>query len=381
MINSGRPFCSFLMNRLFSFKDFYFLIFILSAGLCAYAKTEATAQGRKPPAIHVQTVTLEPEILARTISAVGSLASPQTTEVTADRGGKIIFLDIPEGKEVEQGHVLAQIDADEASAAVAIARAQHELARVTLGRLKKMPKKARAEQSLDNAGASVETTRGSLDEALTIFRKMTIQAPFSGRLSLRKVSIGTYMDPGDTIVRITQIRPLHLIFTLPQHHVSEIAEGQQIDGVAGHCGARFAATVTAIDPYLDPETRSVTVQAIVPNEDRSLLPGMAAALHLSTGGFSDTLAVPSEAIIRRGTERIVYTVHENIVKRRSVTLGHLALRKVEILAGLTPGDVVVVSGHQKLRPGVPVQTSQYQPVQNDNLSLGTNKTLLATCDF
>ena len=124
MISPSRPFPSLLMNPQFSFRDFYSLIFVLSLGLCACAKTEAAAQGRRPPVIHVQTVTLEPEILARTISAVGSLASPQTTEVTADRGGKIIFLDIPEGKEVERGHVLAQIDADEARAAVAIARAR-----------------------------------------------------------------------------------------------------------------------------------------------------------------------------------------------------------------------------------------------------------------
>ncbi len=332
--------------------------------------------------------------MPRTISAVGSLESPHTTQVTADRGGKVVFLDIPEGQEVQQGHVLARIDADEAQAAVDVARARYQNAQATLERLKKLPAKARSQQALDDAQAAVRAIKGELDQAKTILRKMTMHAPFTGRLGLRQVSLGAYLEPGDAVVRITQMRPLHLVFSLPQHHVSELENGQTIQGVAGNCANRFTATVSVIDPFLDPETRSVTVQAVVPNKDGSLLPGMAIALRLEVADIPDALSVPLEAIIRQGTRRLVYTVQDgqggpntpdgqarNVVASQQVRLGQFALQHVEILSGLKSGDTVVVAGHQKLRPGARVQPMPYEPVANPNLKLGVSSALLATCDF
>ena len=385
-------------HKTFSFRQqpFSFLLtslipFFLPLFLNACTKTEGAPRDQAPPPIPVQTITLEATSMPRTISAVGGLESPHTTQVTADRGGKVVFLDIPEGQEVQKGHVLARIDPDEAQAAVDVARARYQNAQATLERLKKLPAKARSQQALDDAQAAVRAIKGELDQATTILRKMTMSAPFTGRLGLRQVSLGAYLEPGDAVVRITQMRPLHLVFSLPQHHVSELENGQTIQGVAGNCASRFTATVSVIDPFLDSETRSVTVQAIVPNEDGSLLPGMATALRLEVADIPDALSVPLEAIIRQGTRRLVYTVQNgsagqnrqggNVVAMQHVRLGQFALQHVEILSGLKPGDIVVVAGHQKLRPGAMVQPTPYEPVANPNLELGASSALLATCDF
>ena len=358
----------------------FLIVGCLLFGACQ--KTAEPSRSPTPPPIPVQTLTLEARHLPRTISAVGGLESPQTTQVTADRSGKIVFLDIPEGQEVRQGHVLARIDAAEAQAAVDVAQAQYQNAQATLERLTRLSPRARSQQALDNAQAAVRTTKGELDEATTILRKMTIRAPFTGRLGLRQVSLGTYLEPGDAVVRITQVHPLHLVFSLPQHYVPDLATGQRIRGVAGQCTSRFTATVSVIDPFLNPDTRSVTVQAVVPNEERALLPGMAAALRLEVASLSDAISIPLEAIIRQGTKRLVYTLQDdNLVASRHVRLGQFALQQVEILSGLKPGDTVIVAGHQKLRPGVRVQPSPYEPVENTNLALGASSALLTTCDF
>ena len=160
------------------------------------------------------------------------------------------------------------------------------------------------------------------------------------------------------MVRITQVHPLHLVFSLPQHSVPDLKTGQRIRGVAGQCTSRFTATVSVIDPFLNPNTRSVTVQAVVPNEERTLLPGMAAALRLEVASLSDAISIPLEAIIRQGTKRLVYTLQEeNRVASRQVRLGQFALQQVEVLSGLKPGDTLIVAGHQKLRPGARVRPS------------------------
>ncbi len=345
-------------------------------------KTEGAPRDQAPAPIPVQTITLEATRMPRTIAAVGSLESPHTTQVTADRGGKVVFLDIPEGQEVETGHVLARIDPDEAQAAVDVVRARYQNAQETLARLKQLSTKARSQQALDDAHASVRATKGELDEARTVLRKMTIQAPFTGRLGLRRVSLGAYLEPGDAVVRITQTQPLHLVFSLPQQHVSKIQNGQVVRGVAGNCDSTFTAIVSVIDPFLDRETRSVTIQAIVPNEDGNLLPGMAAALRLEIADVADALLVPAESIIRQGSKRLVYTVQEhNIVGSRPVVLGQFSLQRVEVLSGLHSGDTIVVSGHQKLRPGAVVQPHAYEPIDNPNLELGASKVLLTACHF
>ncbi len=358
----------------------FLVVGCLLFGACQ--KSAEPAASQTPPPIPVQTLTLKAQHLPRTISAVGGLESPQTTQVTADRSGKIVFLDIPEGQEVQQGHVLARIDAAEAQAALDVARAQHQNARATRERLTTLPPRARSQQALDNAQAAVRTTRGALDEAQTILRKMTIRAPFTGRLGLRQVSLGTYLEPGDAVVRITQVHPLHLVFSLPQHYVPDLKTGQLIRGVAGQCTSRFTATVSVIDPFLNPATRSVTVQAVVPNEERALLPGMAAALRLEVATVSDALSIPLEAIIRQGTKRLVYTLQDDKrVTSQHVRLGQFALQQVEILSGLKSGDTIIVAGHQKLRPGDRVQPTPYEPVENTNLALGASSALLTTCDF
>ncbi len=359
-------------------------LFLIVGGLLfgACQKTAEPSRSPTPPPIPVQTLTLTAQHLPRTISAVGGLESPQTTQVTADRSGKIVFLDIPEGQEVQQGHVLARIDAAEAQAAVDVAQAQYQNAQATLERLATLQPRARSQQALDNAQAAVRTTKGELDEAQTVLRKMTIRAPFTGRLGLRQVSLGTYLEPGDAVVRITQTHPLHLVFSLPQHYVSDLKNGQPIRGVAGQCAGRFTATVSVIDPFLNPATRSVTVQAIVPNEAGSLLPGMAAALRLEVAAVSDAISIPLEAIIRQGTKQLVYTLQDdNRVASQYVQLGQFARQQVEILSGLKPGDTVIVAGHQKLRPGARVQPAPYEPVENTNLELGASSALLTTCNF
>ncbi len=358
----------------------FLVVGCLLFGACQ--KTVEPAPSPARPPVPVQTLTLKAQHLPRMISAVGGLESPQTTQVTADRSGKIVFLDIPEGQEVRQGHVLARIDAAEAQAAVDVAQAHYQNAQLTLERLTKLPPRARSQQALDNAQAVVRTTRGELDEAQTIRRKMTIHAPFTGRLGLRQVSLGTYLEPGEAVVRLTQVHPLHLVFSLPQHYVPALKTSQRIRGVAGQCTSRFTATVSVIDPFLNPDTRSVTVQALVPNEDRTLLPGMAAALRLEVASRSDAISIPLEAIIRQGTKRLVYTLRdEHLAASQPVRLGQFTPRRVEVLSGLKPGDTIIVAGHQKLRPGDRVQPRPYEPVENTNLELGMSRTLLATCDF
>ena len=357
------------------------LVLSLGVGGLGCEPTAGAPSPTEPPPIPVQTIAVELAEIPLTVSAVGSLESPQTTELSTEIGGKVVSLNIPEGKPIKKGHVLARIDFEQAQAAVTIAQARYHNAQKTLERLKKLSARARSQQALDDAQAELESAAGQLADARTVLRKTTIDAPFSGVLGLKQVSLGAYLDPGTPIVRLTQVDPLHLIFTLPQRYVPQLKIGQTVRGAVGDCTVTFSADVSVIDPYIDPATRSVQIQAVVPNATGQLLPGMAAAVRIELGHVPQAVLIPEEAVIRQGTKRLVYTLgQDNTATPTEVSLGQFFANRVQIEQGLGQGDVVVAAGHQKLRPGAKVVPQTYEPVANPNLQLGSDGTAIA-CEF
>jgi membrane fusion protein (multidrug efflux system) len=353
---------------------------LLGLGSACHNGEADGAAKRDMPRVVVQATVVDEKDIPRTVSAVGSLESPQNTQLSADVSGRVVFLDIPEGREVEEGHVLARLDEQQAHAAVSVAQARFRNAQATLRRLETLRgKQLIAEQELDDAAAELDAARGELDQARTALDKTAIRAPFSGVLGLRQVSLGAFVDAGDPIVRLTQTNPLYLNFSLPQQIVSELYLEQMIRGVVGHCGTRFTGRVRVIDPYVDPTTRTVQVQALVPNDDRKLLPGMATAIKLELETIRGAFTVPEAAVVLQGTARYVYTVEDDeSVERRDVTLGEYLAGEVQVTDGLTRGATVVVAGHQRLRPGAKVEVKPYEPIENANLQLGSAET---RCDF
>lgn len=337
---------------------------------------------REGPPVVVQAVTLEPSEIARTLSAVGSLESPATTQISAEFAGTVVFLDIPEGQAVPEGHVLARLDNRRAGAAVTIAGARHANARERLARLRRLhAKNVISQQELDDAVAELDAAEGALADAETALGKTAVRAPFAGILSLRQVSLGAYVEAGAPLVRLTQIEPLKLIVSVPERHLAQLHAGQTVRGVAGTCENRFEGSIDVIDPYVDPATRSVRVQAIVSNRDGALRPGMAAAVKLEVGRVPDALLVPQEAIVRQGTRTIVYAIDgEGSALPQEVELGEFFADRVEVVRGLEAGQTIVAVGHQKLRPGVKLAAEAYRPVENPNLALGSSRTL-GECTF
>jgi membrane fusion protein (multidrug efflux system) len=320
----------------------------------------------------VQVVTIEAGLLKRTLPAVGSLRSAEMTTIASEVSGTVEDFDIPDGQLVESRQLLARVDDAEATAAVAVARARHTNAQQHLLRFKTLrTKSVSSEQAYEDALALFEAAQGLLIQAETRLAKTVIRAPFSGVLGLRQINLGQYLEPGDPIVEITRIDPLELDFHLPQRHAGELAVGQVVLGMVGLCGARFEARVEAIDPRVDPNTRTVLLRARVPNPQRTLRPGMSARVRILVGEVSDALLVPQEAIVRQGTKHIVFSLDAvGVVQQHEVSLGQFFVDGVHVVSGLAPGQTVVVAGQQRLRPGSPAEPEPYTPISNRNLDLG-----------
>jgi RND family efflux transporter MFP subunit len=330
------------------------------------------AQPNGPPPVAVQITTAEAAPLPRTLDSVGSLESSEQTVVAAEQAAQVVSIEIPEGKLVQKGHVLVQLDAGQAAAARKVARARLENAKTKRARLEALrASNVSSDQALEDAQAAFREAEGEVEEAEIRVSKLTIRAPFAGIVGLRRVQPGQYVKVGDPVVELTRVDPLQLVFSVPQRHAVDLAVGQAVLATAGRCGEHFEGKVTAIEPMVDAATRTVKLKAEVPNPKGLLRPGMAASVRLVVEQIPDAIRIPQEAVIRQGARYFVYVIDaEQHARQRPIELGTFFVDSVQVRSGIAAGDHVVVAGHQKLQPGSAVQSAPYEPLRNPTLELG-----------
>jgi membrane fusion protein (multidrug efflux system) len=348
------------------------LALVLAFGLVAPACKKAAPAPGAPPPVVVETVKVEPKPFTRTVEAMGTLRSAANTEVTSDIGGKVVHLDVPEGKSVKKGHVLARLEASQVQAELSIARARQRGAQETLERSKALAaERLVSKQMLDDAHVARQMARGEVSRSAAILDKTVIRAPFSGIVGIREVSLGAFIAPGTPITRITNLTALELVFSVPERYVSRVEPGKHVSGVVGACEHRFEGELAVVDPFVDPVTRSIRAQARIENGEARLRPGMSARVRLEIESVPQAIVIPLEALVRRGTAQQVYVVAKgDVVDARDVTVGEIRAGNAEILSGLAPHETIVAAGHQRLRSGAKVKPRPHTAVENPNLALG-----------
>jgi len=320
-----------------------------------------------PPEVETIKVSLSDKV--KEIEATGELISPQTTEVNSEIMGKIVYLNIPEGKEVSVGHILAKIDDSSTIADIKVAKAKAENAHENYKRMQALKTEgAISQQVLDNAAEQLGVTEGELEKAESLETKNSIFAPYTGLLSLKNISLGAFIDAGDPVVRISQVDPLHLIFSLPEQYISQLKTNQTVKFTVSGSEKIYTGKISVIDPYIDPDTRAVQIKAIVSNTVRELLPGRSAKVQLEIANISNVISIPTEALIQDGDKKQVAIIDENnTVSMREVTVRDWDKDSVIVSRGLMEGEVIITSGYQKVFPGSMVIPKPFNKIHNETL--------------
>ena len=346
----------------------YIFCLYLCFFFCACTRIEQKAAPNKSffPPSEVEVIKVKESNLIKKLKTTGSLESPQTTELTSEVAGKIIYLNVPEGQFVSRGHVLAKVNDVTNKAEIEVAKAKLDNAQTNYNRMKSLREKgAISEQSLDNVFEILRVAEGEFNRVNSIYSMTEIVAPFGGALSIRKISLGQYIDPGDPIIRISQIDPIYLIFTLPEQYISQIKINQSVKFTISGSTKEYLGKVIVIDPYIDPATRSVQIKATSQNPKRELLPGRFADVSLEVSSISNAISIPQEALIQDSDKKQVAVVLENnIVALKEVTVSNWDKGTVLISSGLMAGDVVITSGHQKIRSGSKVIPKPFSLIHN-----------------
>jgi membrane fusion protein (multidrug efflux system) len=333
----------------------------------------AAGKSYASPPESVSSVLAREEKWQGTITAIGSVTAVQGVTVTPELAGIIHEIAFESGAVVAKDALLVRLDTSTEEAQLHALEAQEELARLTLARERSLRSQNMVAQSeLETAEATLKQTQGMADATRAIIQKKTIRAPFAGRLGIRLVNLGQYLDTGKPIVSLQSLTPIYADFSLPQQELARLQTGMRVRLTTdAYPGRQFDGTLTAINPDLDPQTRSVGLQATFENADQLLRPGMFARVEVLLPEERAVLVVPATSVLSAPYGDSVYVIEskpgkdsgkpELVVRQQFIRTGNARGDFVSVETGLKPGERIVSAGIFKLRNGMSV-------IENNELS-------------
>lgn len=345
----------------FSKQQIVFFLIVIGIATAVYFGRGLFVTGPSAPqggfGIPVETAEVSSRALDITIDSVGTLVANESVILRPETTGRITEIKFVEGQPVKKGDLLFQIDDRMARAELKQAEANHQLAQLNNERFSKLSKTGAAtKRAFDEARANLGVAQANRDLAKTRVDYSRITAPFDGVVGLRNVSPGDYVNLGQELANFVSYDPMKVNFNIPEKQAAQLAVNQLLDiTVEALPGETFHGVLYALDPQIDVNGRSVSLRATIPNPDMKLKPGYFARVVLTVSRKEGALLVPESAIVPQGDAKMVFKVGaDDTVSIVPVTLGERLQGEVEILSGVSAGDVVVTSGQIKLQPGAKV---------------------------
>lgn len=308
--------------------------------------------------------------------AVGTLRAMRGADVAPEVAGIVSAIHFRSGQEVQAGAPLLQLNADADVAKLQSLAAAAQLAEANYQRDQKQLEFQAVSQALvETDAANLKSAKAQVAEQQALVAKKSIRAPFAGRLGIRAVDLGQYLNPGTKIVTLQALDPIFVDFYAPQKSLDRVKLKQKVAlRVDAFPGQQFAGEISSIDPKVDPATRNVAVQATVRNSKHALLPGMFATVTIASGAPQRYITLPQTAVAYNPYGETVFIVQERkgadgktslVAQQKFVTTGATRGDQVAVLTGLEAGDTVVTAGQIKLRSGTPVAiNNSIEPANN-----------------
>ncbi len=341
------------------------LLALVLLSLCGPAHLRAAEQQAAPPArppMPVETLEVRVATAEQKISAVGSLQSNESVILSSEIAGRVTQIRFDEGAEIQADKLLIQLDDAVLKAQLAQAQANLTLHEADFKRADALLQEhAIAQQERDTTYAQLLLDKASVQLAEAQWRKTRILAPFSGTLGLRMVSPGDYIQAGQPLVNLEDVRTLKVEFSIPAKYSASIAKGQIFVLQSAFAGRDFSGEIYAINPLIDVASRSLVVRGRLDNPDGLLRPGQFANLQLTIAARENALFIPEQAVVPQPQSNLVFKVVDGKAEMVPVQLGQRLKGWVEIVSGLAAGDLVVTGGHQKIGPGSPVTSIPADP--------------------
>lgn len=319
-------------------------------GVSAFAQS----QGAGGTALKAEVYIVKPAPFAQTVSTVGSLRANESVAVSSELSRRLVKIQFQEGTDVAAGDALFKLDDSDLVSQLAEIDARIALAKSTKVRAENLlPSESISQQEFDAAAAQLSILEAQKVTKTIEIAKTEIHAPFAGRIGIRQVSEGAFVSPNMLLIQLQDISHIKVDFRLPERYAGQVKSGQKFTFTVAGNGATFDGTVTVVEPAIDSATRSLRVRGLC-TAPQGLLPGGFAEVTLTLDGMVNGFMVPSQAIVPSPRGQGIYLISDGKAKLQPVEIGTRTDDKVQILRGITEGDVVATTNLLRIRPGLEV---------------------------
>lgn len=322
----------------------------VSAGVHHLAHAKSTQVVDKKP-INVKVSSAVVKVIPKEISAVGHMRAINKASLSFTLAGKISKIYVAKGR-VKKGDLLVQLENKEDLAQLKSDQATLKLNTTTYARFLKLSKLGDvAQQMLEQKKEALETAQAAVQKDQAILGQKQIRAPFSGVLSTTDLSVGSYVAAGQNVMNIVQLAPLKARYSVPASLKSELEVGQNvIVSTQGKSSKKndFKGIVSYIEPNVNSDSGTITLEAKVLNKNFALSPGMFVSITEIVDPDRKLLVIPDIALMTDVRGRYVFVLDGNKVRKQYVTVGLIQNSHAAIEKGLKAGDQVVTAGQQRL---------------------------------
>lgn len=340
---------------------FLLLIFFLVMASCSNKKqgVPTSRDPRKQGPLEVEGFLVEPHSISETIEVPGSLLPAEETAIKSEVSGRIVKLNFQEGSMVKGGDLLVKLFDKDLQAQLSKLKVQLNIAEKTVERQRDLLAiSGISQQDFDLSALAVDNLKADIETTTINISKTEIRAPYEGQVGLRRVSLGTYISPSETIATIRQVKQLKLEFSIPEKYAKNIRRGDLINFKVDGGSVDHQAAVIATEGNVEPTTRTLKVKALVKESHTELVPGIFAKINLQLGKNDKALMVPTQSIIPQARNKQLILFRKDSAQFAVVETGIRDSSYVQILSGIKPGDTVVTTGLMAVRPNAKIKLTK-----------------------
>lgn len=330
-------------------------VFTLALMTACGNKESELAQKQNPAAMEVETFQLVGKDMQRTVQIPGTILPFEQVVLYSEIAGRVQKIAFTEGQKVQKGALLVQVDTDILQAQRKQLQVELDLAKKDEIRKKNLLKvKGISEEEYEKSASNLASLQAQIELLNVQISKGQIRAPFSGRIGLRKISEGAFIQPSTEITSLIQDQQLKLDFAISERYASLVKTGQEVRFKTDEFGKIFVGKVYAFEPSIDADTRMLSIRANL-NNDGSLLAGTFVSVEFDLGVEKEAFMVPASAVIPVLKGQKVFVIRDGKATEEQVELGIRTADQVQVIGNLKAGDQILISALLAVKPGMPVQ--------------------------
>jgi len=308
---------------------------------------------------------VKPIQLDKAITVSGTLKPFEETVLMPEISGRVVKINLPEGKFVKTGTLLVKLFDGDLQANLKKLDAQLAILEQTNKRQSELMKvSGLSQQDYDQTVLQIHSMKADIDVLQTQINKTEVRAPFDGVIGLRNVSVGAIVSPATSLTTIRTVNKLKLDFSVPEQYSSELKPGMKIQFTVHGADEHYDATVMATEREIEQDTRNLKIRALVNSKSEQLTPGAFATVELIMGKNSQALMIPTQAIIPSERDKSVIVSKNGKATFVKVKTGIRKESSIEITDGIHVGDTVVTTGILFIKDGMKLKFSN---VKSDSL--------------